>query len=372
LPTYTHTLFLTWTDGRVSKGHYIAESMRETLVFAQSRRRPDENATDSEVSEPMSYPRLVGDVGGTNARFGWKSGPDSPLTDIAMYAAAAHPTLLDTIRLYLADHAKPAPRACAIGIANPVVGDRVQMTNHNWSFSISAVQGALGVERLLVINDFTALALSLVALTPADLRRVGGGTAVANAPVALIGPGTGLGVSGLLPALKGAGMTPINGEGGHVTLAGTCERDDAVIQVLRRCFGHASAERALSGPGLVNLYGAVCELDGVAAHTFAPADVTAHAVAGSNAQCAAAVDLFLGFLGTVAGNLAVTLGARGGLYIGGGIVPRLGGLIDRSSFRERFEDKGRFRAYLREIPTWVVQAGTSPALIGAARALDEL
>jgi glucokinase len=320
----------------------------------------------------LTYPRLVGDVGGTNARFAWMAAPDSALTDVASYPAAAHATLLDALRHYLAEHAKPGPRACAIGIANPVVGDHVQMTNHDWSFSIGALQRALGVERLLVINDFTALALSLPALKPHELRAVGGGAAVPNAPLGLIGAGTGLGVSGLLPALKGHGVLPINGEGGHVTLAGTCALEDAVIGVLRRRFGHASAERALSGPGLVNLYAATCELEGVPARALAPADVSAQGLSGQDVQCSAALDLFLAFLGTVAGNLALSLGARGGMYIGGGIVPRLGDRIERSSFRQRFEDKGRFKAYLGEVPTFVVHASTSPALTGAARALDEL
>jgi len=172
--------------------------------------------------------------------------------------------------------------------------------------------------------------------------------------------------------MKGQGAIPIMGEGGHVTLAGTCELDDAVIGVLRRRFGHASAERALSGPGLVNIYAAMCELEGVPAQPIAAQDVTARALAEEDRQCSAAVDLFLGFLGTVTGNLALSLGARGGMYIGGGIVPRFGDRIDRSSFRQRFEDKGRFKGYLCEIPTFVVNASTSPALIGAARALDDL
>jgi glucokinase len=188
----------------------------------------------------------------------------------------------------------------------------------------------------------------------------------------LIGPGTGLGVSGLLPATGGHGAIPINGEGGHVTLAPTSELEDAVVGLLRRRFGHASAERALSGPGLVNLYASLCELEGVPARALAAADVTAAALADTDRQCLGAVDLFFDFLGNVAGNLALSIGARGGMYIGGGIVPRLGRRIDSSNFRERFEDKGRFRAYLREIPTFVVDAGISPALVGAARALDVL
>lgn len=318
-----------------------------------------------------SYPRLLGDIGGTNARFAWQPGPASPLADIATYPCADHASLQLAMQHYLAEHARPAPRWCAIGIANPVTGDQVQMTNHHWSFSISGVKAALGFERFLVLNDFTALALSLPSLPPSDLRQIGGATAVADAPRGLIGPGTGLGVSGLLPARGGRGAIPINGEGGHVTLAATDALEEAVVRLLRRQFGHASAERALSGPGLVNLYGAICEIDGVAPKPLVAADITAGALSGREAQCVKVVDVFFSLLGTVAGNLALSLGARGGMYIGGGIVPRLGARIEQSSFRQRFDDKGRFRSYLAQIPVFVVHASTSPALLGAAQALDD-
>lgn len=318
-----------------------------------------------------TYPRLLGDVGGTNARFAWKEGPTTPLRDVATYPCAQHPTLQHALQHYLAEHAKPVAPWCAIGIANPVVADRVQMTNHHWSFSIAQVKAALGFERFLVINDFTALALSLPSLAPSDLRQVGGGQATQDAPLGLIGPGTGLGVSGLLPARGGRGPIPINGEGGHVTLAATDELEESVVRHLRRRFGHASAERALSGPGLVNLYAVLCDIAGVVAKPLVAADITAQALSAQDAQCVAAVDVFFSLLGTVAGNLALSLGARGGLYIGGGVVPRLGDTIEHSNFRRRFDDKGRFRSYLSQIPVFVVHASTSPALLGAAQALEE-
>ena len=320
--------------------------------------------------DTTDFPRLLGDVGGTNARFAWQAERGASLTDVETLPAAGHETLLHAMQHYLAQHTRPAPKQCAIGIANPIVGDRVQMTNHHWAFSISEMQRALGLQRFLVINDFTALALSLTSLDAADLRAVGGGAAVANAPLGLLGPGTGLGVSGLLPAVGGRSAIPINGEGGHVTLAPVNALEEQVVRILRREFGHPSAERALSGSGLVNLYNALCEVEGVTARPLTPAEVTAQLDA--DAQCGRAIDLFFSLLGNVAGNLALLLGARGGMYIGGGIVPRLGDRIDRSSFRERFEDKGRFRGYLQAIPIWVVNARMSPALIGAARALDDL
>lgn len=324
------------------------------------------------ASQADTYPRLVGDIGGTNARFAWLAAPDAPLADIATLPGADHASLADAMRAYLAAHAKPSPRWCAIGIANPVVGDRVQMTNHHWAFSISEMQRELGLARFLVINDFTALALSLPALQPVDLRQVGGGRPVDGAPLALLGAGTGLGVSGLLPASAGHRAIPINGEGGHVTLPATDEREERVVAVLRRRFGHASAERALSGPGLENLHQALCELAGEPPPRLSAAEISQHATGGGDPRCVEALDLFFGFLGTVAGNLALSLGALGGLYIGGGIVPRLGDAIDRSRFRDSFERKGRFRAYLAAIPAYVVHAKVSPALVGAARALDDL
>jgi len=319
-----------------------------------------------------TYPRLVGDVGGTNARFAWIEADGAPLSDADTLPAATYPTLLDAIRAYLAGHAKPAPRWCAIGIANPVLGDHVQMTNHHWSFSIAGMQRELGLDRLLVLNDFSALALALPALRPDDVRQVGGGQALAGAPLALLGAGTGLGVAGLVPAAGGHRAIPLPGEGGHVSLAGTGEREDAVIAALRRRFGHASAERAVSGQGIENLHQALCELSGEPPAGLDAAEIARRGTSGADARCAEAMDLFFGFLGTVAGNLALTLGARGGVYVGGGIVPRLGDAIDRSRFRAAFEAKGRMRPYVAAIPTFVLEARLSPALTGAARALDDL
>lgn len=326
---------------------------------------------DEPTLTAASYPRLLGDIGGTNARFAWLAAPAAAPAEVDSYRCADHGSLQEAMRHYLDAHHLPEPRWCAIGIANPVVGDLVRMTNHDWQFSIEAVRSRFRMDRFLVINDFTALALALPALRPTDLRQVGPGAPTAQAPMGLIGPGTGLGVSGLLPAHGGRGAIPINGEGGHVTLAGTTALEDAVIGRLRERFGHASAERAISGPGLVNLHTALCEIDGAPAEPLDAAAITQRAMSGDE-RCNRAVELFFAFLGTVAGNLALSLGARGGMYIGGGIVPRLGDRIDRSAFRERFEAKGRFRDYLLGIPTFVVQASTSPALLGAARALEDL
>lgn len=317
----------------------------------------------------MSWPRLVADVGGTNARFAVQLRAGAALEHLAVTPSDRHGSLRDAIQWYLADQKLPAPRAAAIGIANPVTGDRVAMTNHDWSFSIAELQAALGLERLRVLNDFAVLALALPRLRPEDLRPVGGGMAAPDAPLAVIGAGTGLGMAGLLPS--GGGFIPVAGEGGHGTLAAADEFEDRVVARLRTRFGHASAERALSGPGLENLHEACAALAGEAAPLLAAPEITRRALAGEDALCRQAVELFFSFLGTEAGNLALTLGARGGVYISGGVTPRLLPLMDASPFRRRFEAKGRFAAYLKPIPTWVIDSEFSPGLVGAAVALEQ-
>jgi glucokinase len=321
------------------------------------------------------FPRLLGDVGGTNARWAWQAAARAPLTQVRSLAASEYATIGDCIAAYLAQEKLPAPRDVGFGIATAVTGDEVRMTNHPWSFSIDALRASLGAARLRVLNDFEALAHAVPALGPDERRAVGGGSGAAGAALAVIGPGTGLGVSGLVSD-GDAGWRVIVGEGGHVTLPAASAREASILAVLRERFGHVSAERALSGPGLVNLYEAICVLDGETAITLEPAGVMAraHPERGDagierDVQCAEAVTTFAALLGNVAGNLALTLGARGGVFIGGGIVPRLGERFATSPFRARFEDKGRFRAYLEGIPTWVITA-ESPALLGAARALD--
>ena len=313
--------------------------------------------------------RVLADIGGTNARFAWQDGPGAPLQQVTVLRCADFESLESAFREYLRRIDRPLPRAAAIAIANPVLGDRVRMTNHSWEFSISQMQASLGLERLVVLNDFTALALSLTALDPGDVRQVGRGTAVATGPRGIIGPGTGLGVSGLLPDRRG-GWIPIEGEGGHATLPTVTAREEAVGDYLQGLYGHVSAERAVSGPGLADLYRALGAIDQVAGIDLSAEQVTHAALVANEPRAVEAANLLCAFLGTVAGNLALTLGATGGVYIAGGIVPRLGGFFDASPFRERFEAKGRFTSYVAQIPTFVIVSETSPALIGVQQPLD--
>jgi glucokinase len=322
------------------------------------------------MNTSQNYPRLVGDIGGTHARFARVHGPTSGAREVARYRCADFPSLGHALQRYQDEHPGAAARACALGVATPINGDHVQLTNSSWSFSIRELQQGLGVDRLLVLNDFTALALALPALSSAELRQVGGGRPVPHAPLALIGPGTGLGVSGLLPLPDGRGHVAIGGEGGHVTLAACDQEETAVLAHMQQHFGHVSAERALSGPGLENLYRSVLEIAGYMPQPRAAHEIADAALNGSDCASEHALTIFCSLLGQVAGNLALTLGARGGVYIGGGIVPRLGRWLDQSPFRERFEAKGRFASYLAAIPVFVVQSEVSPALIGASRALD--
>jgi len=321
------------------------------------------------------HARLLADVGGTNARFGWQPQRGALIDDIAVLRCADHASLSDAIAAYLLRLGRVAPASCAIAIANPIVGDTVRMTNREWTFSIAALKTHFAFERLQVINDFTALALALPTLRADELRQVGGGPALPDEARALIGPGTGLGVSGLLPDGAG-GWVALQGEGGHATLAARTAREQSVLQWFEQRYGHVSAERAVCGQGLADLHHALTALDGpIDKGPAAPSLDAAHiavAAAQGDPVCREAVMLFCAFLGTVAGNLALTLGSRGGVYVGGGIVPRLGALFDASPFRERFEAKGRFRSYLAAIPVLVITAAQSPALLGAANALDSM
>ncbi len=311
---------------------------------------------------------LVGDIGATHARFGLVS-PDGTLLHSRTLADEDYPAIDDAIAAFLAERgALPMPRQGAIAIASPITGDRVAMTNHPWSFSILALKARFGFDRLEVINDFTALALALPRLTPQDRSMVGGGAAVAGAPIGVLGPGSGLGVSGLVAS--GSSWIALTGEGGHATMAPATDRESAVLDRMRRHFDHVSAERALSGPGLVNLYNTLAELDGVPAQGFTAAQITDLAIRAADPLCIETMRMFCAMLGTMAGNLALILGARGGVYIGGGIVPRLGQTFVQSPFREGFEAKGRFQTYLAAIPTFVV-THPLPAFLGCAALLAQ-
>jgi len=314
--------------------------------------------------------RLLADVGGTNARFALETAPGR-FEAVQVLGCADHATLGDAIRTYLALPLVSAfgrVRHAAIAIANPVDGDQVRMTNHHWQFSIEALRQEAGFDILLVVNDFYALARSLPHLGEGDKVQVGGGAARAGAPLGLLGAGTGLGVSGLIPC--GDGWDALRSEGGHVSFAPVDEREVAILQFAWREFEHVSFERFLSGAGVELIYRALAHHHGRPVEALGAPEISRRALAGECALSSEVLDVFCGMLGTVAGNLAVTLGAQGGVYIGGGIVPRLGERFAASPFRGRFERKGRFSAYLAQVPTYVITA-EYPAFLGVSAILAE-
>lgn len=322
-------------------------------------------------------PRLLADIGGTNARFALELHKHE-FTAIAVLSCNAYPDLQSAIAAYLSSAevlavCDVAIKHAAIAIANPVDGDMVRMTNHHWTFSIEALRQASGFDNLVVVNDFTALAMSLPHLEPHERIQIGGGKAQEHRAIGLIGPGTGLGVSGIVPT--GERWVPLSSEGGHVSFSPSDETEIEILRLVWKEYPHVSAERLISGMGLELMYRVLAKLDNQPAAGEMPvemnaADITRHALDGSCPVCTRTVDYFCAMLGTVAGNLAMTLGATGGVYIGGGIVPRLGDFFAQSAFRQRFEAKGRFSGYLAQIPTYLIMTDY-PAFLGVSAILSE-
>jgi glucokinase len=317
-------------------------------------------------------PWLLADIGGTSARFGLQTAPGR-IAAIWVAECAAYPTLGAAIVQYLSQPATVAAggyqaRQAGIAIANPIDGDAVRMTNHHWSFSIEAICSQFSLRTLRVVNDFSALARAVPFLSARDRVQVGGGVVRERGVIGLIGAGTGLGVSGLIPV--GKEWMALDSEGGHSSFTAVSEREIAILRYAQRRYEHVSAERLVSGPGLRLVYEALAERSGAVAQAIAAPDIIERGLRGECLVCVETLETFCEMLGTIAGNVAITLGARGGLYIGGGIVPRLGEFFQRSGFRARFEQKGRLSAYLADIPTYVITADY-PALIGMSVILAE-
>jgi glucokinase len=297
---------------------------------------------------------LLGDIGGTNARLALAT--ESVLGPITTFEVNRFARFADVVNLFLREHRRRSQLSRALfAIAAPIDGKRCVLTNSPWVIEAAELQAIFGLRSKLV-NDFAAVANSLPLLGPADLANLGGGAGDKTSPMAVLGPGTGLGVACLMP--RADKPVVIASEGGHATLAATSDREDRIIQHLRQWFGHVSAERALSGPGLENIYRAIGAVDKVEAALQNAAEITKTAVRGECNVAVEALNIFCAFLGSFAGNVALTFDARGGVYIAGGISPRIVDFIRRSEFRERFEAKGRFREYLKAIPVNVI---THPA-----------
>lgn len=331
-----------------------------------------DNGSPTPTQRTSSYPRLLADIGGTNARFALEQ-EDGRIAAVWVCECKSHATLSDALRTYLGSddavaHGAEQVRLAACAIANPVDGDAVKMTNHHWHFSIEVVRREFGFDQLLVVNDFKALAMALPHLDRADLIQVGGGAARPDSVLGLVGVGTGVGVSALVPVA--GGWTALDSEGGHVTFTPFDEREVAILRHAWREHAHAhvSAERLLAGIGLDIMYRALANINGRRVEALSVPQILQRGMSGECPVCVQTVDCFCNMLGTLAGNLALTFGARGGMYIGGGIVPRLGQHFIESGFRRRFETKGRMSSYLAAIPTYVITA-QYPAFLGVSAML---
>ncbi len=340
---------------------FIGVQLKTTMLNEKKAVNKAENQAENQAASEL---RLLADIGGTNARFALVD-EAGVIAHVRRYRCADYADIVQVIQAYLSTAQLNDLQHAAIAIANPVEGDQVKMTNHDWAFSIEATRRALNLQTFLVVNDFTALAMALPLLTETQRIQIGTGTPRANHALGLIGPGTGLGVSGLIPTAEG--WVALASEGGHTSFAPCDERDDYILQYARQHWQHVSFERVAAGPGIALIYRALAARAKHAIVTDDPAKIAQLGVAGEP-LAAETLDCFCGILGTFAGNLACTLGALGGIYIGGGIVPRLPDFFAHSSFRARFEAKGRFSAYLAQIPTYLVTA-ENPTLLGVSALL---
>ncbi len=314
---------------------------------------------------------LVGDIGGTHARFAIAEvkGGRVKLIEPRTYEDRDHPSLLAAVKAYLGEAGGERPREAVLAVAGPVTDGAVAFTNARWTLSEAELKAEAGFASARLINDFTAQAHGAPRLSPEGLTRIGPEVEGQDgASIAVLGPGTGFGVGGLIR--EGGRSAAIAGEGGHITFA-PC--DELEVEILRRMVhehGRVSVERLLSGPGLHDLYRTLAAIDDAPASLPDEREVQKAAEAG-DPLAARAVERFCMILGATAGDIALVMGARGGVYITGGVAQKLAGWIAKGGFRARFEDKGRFAGYMRAIPTFLI---TEPyaALIGAASLLDEL
>jgi len=329
---------------------------------------PDNDKQSSRASY-ADGPRLLADIGATHARFALETAP-GVLRQTAVLRCDEFSGIVPLLNAYLRAHGGERIAHAAFAMANPISGDLVRMTNRDWQFSTDEVRRTMGWSTLLIVNDFTALAMALPGLGANDVLQIGGGKPAPHAVAGVLGAGTGLGVSGVIPTADG--FITLGSEGGHVNFAPADEREFAILQYAWREWPHVSNERILSGPGMELVYRALAERNGVqaTAPVRTAAEIVSCALEENEPLCLEVLECFAGMLGGAAANLAVTLGAFGGIFIGGGIVPRIAPWFATSPFRARFEAKGRFTDYLAQIPTYVIMT-PNPALRGVSTILSE-
>ncbi len=316
----------------------------------------------------MSEPRtlLVGDVGGTNARFAiatWQDGLPV-LEHHESFPAEQYPTFLKGVAAFI-DGCEVKPSGGVIAVAGPVEDGAIDLTNSPWAVS-EAELATLGLNPVKLINDFEALAWGAPIVPASDLVHLGGPEAGdPHATLAVLGPGTGFGVSALIRNAHGQEMA-MPSEGGHACFPPGDPIEDEILRILRERYDRVSIERLICGPGLLNMHRALARIEGRETHIDDPAEITREALEDWDSPCGATLARFCAILGAVAGDIALTTGARGGVYIAGGIAPRILDFLQASPFRRRFERKGRFKDYMADIPTWVI-THRHAALLGAAR-----
>lgn len=294
---------------------------------------------------------LLGDIGATNARFALVH--NKSLGTVTTLEVAKFPNFADALRIYCEKIAQtPIIRHAMFAVAGPVKNGRANLTNAPWTIDRIKIEEEFGFSTR-VVNDFEALAHSVRSFTQKDIASIGEVHGEVRGPMAILGPGSGLGVACLF-ANQGDVPVAIASEGGHLTLAGTSDREDRIIRCLRSRFAHVSVERVVSGPGLENLFSAIATVDAVDARPLGAAEITSNALSGQCNLCREALGAFCAFLGSFAGNMALTFGATGGVYVAGGISPRIVEFMRRSEFRHRFEAKGRFQPYLQSIPSSII------------------
>jgi glucokinase len=309
---------------------------------------------------------LVADIGGTNARFA-VSDAAGDLHEPRVLHAARFPKIDEAIAAYFSDLKRPRPTRACFAVACPAKGPEIKLTNSSWHFVKAELKQAFRFERFVVINDFEALAASVPILKGGQLAELRSGKPDPGSPSLVIGPGTGLGVGAYVPAGGGA-WAVISGEGGHVGFAPNTEQEIRLWQRMREKYGRVSAERVLNGAGLVNVYRFMADEAGQQPGEIDAPEISRRALAGE-VVAVNAVLMFFDMLGNVAGDLAMAFGSRGGVYIGGGITPKLLDFARRSRLVDRFLDKGRVAAILQDMPISVILEERA-ALYGVRRQFD--
>jgi glucokinase len=323
----------------------------------------------SDLKSSASETVILGDVGGTNCRLANCEPVTGVITDINTFPVEKLESLEEAIHRFVNIYPSNIYTTAAISIANPITSDRITMTNAHWDFSIEQTRKNTGLDELVMLNDWESVALSLPVLKSSELIHINSHHRNDSGNRALCGVGTGLGAAGLIRR-KESGWVPVAGEGGHASFAPIDQEETQILQILRETHEHVSFEKMLSGAGLVTLYRAIAKTHGSLVETLTPQDIVGHAASQSDHICSQTIDSFCGILGSFAGNLCLTFGATGGIYIGGGVVQKIygAGVFNEEIFLSRLTQKGRLSDWLNNIPAYLLKTPFA-GLIGSAAAL---